>query len=213
MEQEYITQILHTGLQFTFVILCLTKIKKNGSSVLLYLLIPSLLSFIQTFINLKYYNSKNVVGFNIALYLLIETYFHKSIIESFLNEKKKIILKAIKYFYSIVLLLFFISTPYSITEKTWISYLPIPIILVFGIYALKNLLKHNSSALIYNYNFWIVYSIIFIQLSSLPIEMIFYLFVDTVSYETRIIKLKAHQISYILYHVMLIYSLKWTSRK
>ena len=213
MKFEYFTQIIYSVSQLAAIIICLSELRSRNKIIIQYILFILSFSFIQSAIIL-FIRNRAFIQFNIASYLLIEYFIQSTIIEKLLaNDRIKLISKTIKLSY-ICFISFLLIYDFDLYQKKlWISYLPIFFIITPGTLAIREIIKKKDIVLLVSFDFWVVYSFIFIQLCSFPIEIINFLFLGDNFFGGTLLKFEAHHLTYLFYHIIIIYAIKWTREK
>ncbi len=212
MKDQYILQIIYSVSQLTALVYCLHKTIKYKNKQLYLLSILLTFSFFQSF--LHFFLRDNIyLEYAITSYILIEFFIHSSIIENVINKKSFIKYYVfIKYICIGIISLLAILRIHYFPDNSWVSNLPDTLILVIGIVAIKSLIVESPVHLLKSFEFWLIYSFLFIRLSLIPIEAIDYLFLNKLFSESRVLWIKSHQYIYLIYHIIIIYSLKWTPK-
>ncbi len=209
MKAHYLLQIIYSISQLTALVYCTYKAWNHKTKQLYLLSILLTFSFLQSLLQI-FFESNTFKEYSISAYIIVEFFIHSSIIEH--NIEKKLFLKyysILKYLcIGFILFLAFSKLNYF-PNNSWISHIPDTIILFIGIIALNNLMVRSPVSLLKSFEFWILYSFIFIRLSLIPIEAIDYLYLNKFYSDSRMLWIKSHQYIYLIYHAFIIYSLKW----
>lgn len=213
MKFEHFTQIIYSLSQLAAIITCIVELKRDSKKIVYLIFFLLSFSFIQSVI-LIFIRNPQFIHYNIAAYLLVEYYIQATIIEKLLsNSEVKIISRIIKSSYISIISIIIIYYFEFYQNHLWISYLPIFFIILMGTFAIKETIRKRDIILLDSFDFWIVYSFVFIQLCSFPIEIINFLFLGDNILDSEFLKFEAHNLTYLFYHLILIYALKWTREK
>ena len=168
-------------------------------------------SFIQSSFQIIYRNDF-LIELSISSYILLEFIIQSSIINNFINKEHKKISSYLSYIYILFTLSIIIFNLNGIRYNIFLSCFPSIYIITFGIIGIRNLIYDTEIDLLFSFEFWIIYCFIFIHLCSLPIEIIEKYFLNKNYIKAKIIWVKAHQYTYVFYHLIIIYSLIWAKR-
>jgi hypothetical protein len=209
LEAKYLIQTIYSISQLSALIYAIYKTSKQKTKQLYLLSILLAYSFLQSFMQF-YFKTKIYIENTISIYILIEFFVHSTIIESYIENKLLVKYYLIlKYLCIGFIFMMIVSNNHYFPNNSWISHIPDSLILVIGIIAINNLIERSPIKLLKSFEFWLIYSFIFIRLSLIPIEAIDHLYLDKLLSESRLIWIKSHQYIYLIYHILIIYSLKW----
>ena len=208
----HISQLLFSISQIFALIFCIYTSAKNPSKNIKLLLVLLSGSFIQSTFQFIY-KSEYTVELSISTYIILEFLIQSIIINYYIHENYKKITSTLIYIYLLTTLIIISLDVYSIKLNIYLTCLPSLYIILFGIIAIRNLINKPEIELLFSFEFWIIYSFIFIHLCSLPIEVIEKYFLNKKLIQAKIIWVKAHQYTYVFYHIIIIYSLAWAKKK
>ncbi len=211
MKDQHISQIIFSISQISALLSCFFVLTKNNDKKIKLVLLLILGSFLQSFFQV-FYRNDYIIELSISIYILLEYIIQSIIINNYIKKDYKKISKYLSYIYILFAFIILFFNLNDIRLSIVASCFPSIYIITFGIISIKNLINDSEIDLLFSFEFWIIYSFIFVHLCSLPIEIIQKYFLNKEFIKAKIIWVKAYQFTYIFYHAIIIYSLAWAKK-
>jgi hypothetical protein len=177
---------------------------------ILFLCFQVLLSLLQT-ITAMVATNYSIGNLSTTIYLLFEYLILGLVLEKNLkNTLSKKILALIRVIYCIAIPLYLILSRKVLNDNTWIIYFPTIILSTTSILLIRELLANPETNLLRTFEFWIAFGVLFLEIGSLPMDIISYSFITTKNELVCLSESLIHSFAYGCYFIILIYALKWT---
>lgn len=193
-----ITQII------LLIILCNKKryIYHNLIWVLLYVIISVFVFFL-----LAIFRDVGLINFSITTYSILEFLIFGQLLDGFLNHKKKVLITAIRFIYTIIIISYLCLNNAYKEDNLWAASFPSLFIIFQCLFTMNIILKNEKVDHFKKISFWATISVFFLNIFSIPIDIYDYYLFDYIFQDSALITAISHYSIYIFFNIILINSI------